>query len=52
MQSPGAGVLRGAIVGTGEGVLELREVQPEGRRPMPATAWIHGARVEDGERLG
>ena len=51
-QSPGAGVLRGAIVGTGEGVLELREVQPEGRRPMPATAWIHGARVEDGERLG
>jgi methionyl-tRNA formyltransferase len=50
--SPGAGVLRGAIVGTGEGVLELREVQPEGRRPMPATAWINGARVEDGERLG
>jgi methionyl-tRNA formyltransferase len=50
--SPGAGVLRGAIVGTGSGILELTEVQPEGRRPMLATAWINGARVEDGERLG
>ena len=50
--SPGAGVLRGAVAGTGEGVLDLREVQPEGRKPMAAAAWINGARVEDGERLG
>jgi methionyl-tRNA formyltransferase len=50
--SPGPGVMHGAIVGTGDGVLELREVQPEGRKPMPAGAWINGARVDDGERLG
>jgi methionyl-tRNA formyltransferase len=36
-------------VGTGEGVLELVEVQPEGRGPQPATAWRNGARLQMGE---
>jgi methionyl-tRNA formyltransferase len=49
--SPGPGVLRGVGVGTGEGVLELREVQPAGRKPMSASAWRNGARAEDGERF-
>lgn len=32
--------------------LRLREVQPESRRPMPASAWAAGARVRPGVRLG
>jgi methionyl-tRNA formyltransferase len=31
------------LVGCGEGVLELVQVQPEGRGPMPADAWLRGA---------
>jgi methionyl-tRNA formyltransferase len=46
------GVLQGTSVQTGDGVLELVEVQPAGKRPMPASAWWRGARVEAGERLG
>ena len=42
----------GVLVGTGEGTLELLEVQPEGRGRQPATAWANGARLEPGERLG
>ena len=41
------------VVGTGEGgVLELVEVQPEGKGPQPAAAWRNGARLQPGERLG
>ncbi|MDQ3979178.1 MAG: methionyl-tRNA formyltransferase [Actinomycetota bacterium] len=40
------------LVGTGEGALELIEVQPEGRAPLAAAAWRNGARPEAGERLG
>jgi methionyl-tRNA formyltransferase len=47
-----AGVLAGAVVGAGEGALELRRVQPEGRAAMAAEEWLRGARVEAGERLG
>ncbi|UOW00509.1 methionyl-tRNA formyltransferase [Agrococcus sp. SCSIO52902] len=41
---PGRAVLAGraAIVGTGSAPLELREVQPAGRRPMPGADWLRG----------
>ena len=47
-----AGELAGVLVGTGNGALELTEVQPEGKAPQPASAWRHGARPQPGERLG
>jgi methionyl-tRNA formyltransferase len=34
-------------VATGEGSLELVEVQPEGRRAMDANAWLAGRRAPD-----
>jgi len=41
-------VVNGAVmVGTGEGVLELLEVQPAGKRAMPAVEWARGIRKED-----
>jgi methionyl-tRNA formyltransferase len=46
------GQLDGPLVGTGEGALELVEVQPEGRAAQPAGAWRNGARPAAGERLG
>ncbi len=30
------------LVGTGRGALELLSVQPPGKRPMPAAAWLRG----------
>jgi methionyl-tRNA formyltransferase len=48
----GPGTLRQTSVRTGDGVLELLEVQPAGKRPMPASAWWRGMRVEGGETLG
>jgi methionyl-tRNA formyltransferase len=39
-------------VGTGDGGLELAEVQPEGKGPQAATAWRNGARPQPGERMG
>lgn len=39
-------------VATGDGLaLELREVQPEGKRRMPAEAFVAGRRVNVGQRL-
>jgi methionyl-tRNA formyltransferase len=38
--------------GTGSGVLELVELQPEGRSRMEGEAWWRGARPETGETLG
>lgn len=38
-------------VGTGDGELELVEVQPEGKAAQPAAAWRNGARLQPGERL-
>jgi len=32
------------VVGTGQGALELVTVQPPGKRPMPAAAWLRGLR--------
>jgi methionyl-tRNA formyltransferase len=37
---------RAVVVGTGTGLLELLEVQPQGRRPMPAGDWARGRRGE------
>ena len=34
-------------VATGEGALELVEIQPEGRRTMDANAWLAGRRAPD-----
>ncbi|MDT4940832.1 MAG: methionyl-tRNA formyltransferase [Pseudonocardiales bacterium] len=52
----GPGELRvdrsGAAVGTGTISVDLVEVQPSGKRPMPAVDWARGARIADGERLG
>lgn len=46
------GELDGLVVSTGDGAVELVEVQPEGRPPQPAAAWRNGARPQPGERLG
>ena len=46
------GDLSDAVMPAGEGALELVEVQPEGKRPMAAAAWLAGARPQPGERLG
>ena len=52
-ESDGApGLLHGLVVATGDGGLELVEVQPEGKGPQPAAAWRNGARPADGERFG
>lgn len=53
LDAPGVpGALRDSAVCTGDGVLELLEVQPAGKRPMPAAAWWRGVRVQAGETLG
>lgn len=46
------GELDGTRVGTGRGVLELVEVQAEGKARQDAKAWRNGARPRPGERLG
>ena len=40
------------VVATGQGSLELIEVKPAGKRAMDAGAWLRGARLESGARLG
>lgn len=45
------GTLTGTVVACGEGSVELVEVQPEGKAPMPADAWRRGAGARV-ERLG
>jgi methionyl-tRNA formyltransferase len=49
---PAPGELAGSVVGTGEGVLRLVEVQPEGKGVQDAEAWVRGARLAPGDRLG
>ncbi|MGI8711327.1 MAG: hypothetical protein ACR2LA_10075, partial [Acidimicrobiales bacterium] len=46
------GELQGSRVSTGSGVLELAQVQPEGRGRVPIADWVNGARPGAGERLG
>ena len=40
------------LVGTATTAVELGEVQPPGKRPMPAPDWARGARPAPGTRLG
>ncbi|PWW24550.1 methionyl-tRNA formyltransferase [Geodermatophilus normandii] len=42
----------GVVVGTGRGSVRLGEVQPAGKRVLPAADWARGARPAPGERLG
>ncbi|HEX6918981.1 MAG TPA: methionyl-tRNA formyltransferase [Actinomycetes bacterium] len=43
---------KAVIVGCGDGrLVQLGEVRPAGKRPMPADAWARGVRDLDGERL-
>jgi methionyl-tRNA formyltransferase len=42
---------RSVLAGTGAGAVVLGDVQPHGRRPMPASDWARGARVATGERF-
>ncbi|MEO6704058.1 MAG: methionyl-tRNA formyltransferase [Jatrophihabitantaceae bacterium] len=52
----GAGQLRveraEVLVQTLTGPIRLGTVQPPGKRPMPATDWARGARLQAGDRLG
>ncbi len=46
-------VAKGAVhVGTATAAVLLGDVQPMGRKPMPAADWARGARVESGAMLG
>jgi methionyl-tRNA formyltransferase len=40
------------VVGTGGGAVRLGDVQPVGKRPMPAADWARGLRLVGGEVLG
>jgi methionyl-tRNA formyltransferase len=40
------------IVATGNGLLELVELQPAGKRSMPANEFLRGNRVQVGDRFG
>jgi methionyl-tRNA formyltransferase len=40
------------LVGTGGGVLELLEVQLEGRNRVPAAAFLNGTRLSGDDMLG
>jgi methionyl-tRNA formyltransferase len=40
------------VVATGEGALELTEVQAAGKRVLPASEFLRGARLAPGDRLG
>ena len=42
---------RSVLVGTGSGPVELGEVRPHGKKPMPAADWARGVRVATGDRL-
>jgi methionyl-tRNA formyltransferase len=49
---PDPGVLDGLVVGTGEGGLQLIDVQAEGKAVQSAGDWRNGARPAVGEQLG
>ena len=42
---------RAVLVGTGSVPVELGEVRPHGRKPMPAADWARGVRLTTGDRL-
>jgi methionyl-tRNA formyltransferase len=41
----------GILVAAGAGALRLLEIQPPGKRPMPACAWLAGHCLEPGTRF-
>ncbi|WP_309229647.1 MULTISPECIES: methionyl-tRNA formyltransferase [unclassified Blastococcus] len=43
---------RDVLAGTGTGAVRLGEVQPAGKRMIPAGDWARGARLTAGDRLG
>jgi methionyl-tRNA formyltransferase len=47
-----AGTADGVLVGTGRGAVRLDQVQPAGKRMLPAADWARGARLAPGERVG
>jgi methionyl-tRNA formyltransferase len=51
--SPGRSLVTGKslAVGTGEGLLELLEVQPEGKKIINARELINGYRIQEGEQF-
>jgi methionyl-tRNA formyltransferase len=49
--APQGQILADRTVGTGRGAIEVVEVQPEGKRPMPLTAYRNGHPWEPGMRL-
>ncbi|MBV9098732.1 MAG: methionyl-tRNA formyltransferase [Frankiaceae bacterium] len=52
-RAPGEVAVEGGqvVVGTGGGTVALGTVQPEGRAPMDAGAWVRGLRLAPGERF-
>ena len=42
----------GLVVACGSGAVEIREVQPPGKRRMEAEAWIRGRGCKEGQRFG
>jgi methionyl-tRNA formyltransferase len=42
---------KGFYVGTGKGLLHVLELKPEGKRSMPAGAFMHGRSLKRGHRL-
>ena len=40
------------LVVTGDGLLEVTELQPENRKPMAAGDFLNGSRIQSGARLG
>jgi methionyl-tRNA formyltransferase len=56
---PSAGISPGGIhlaegrllIGTGDGTIEIEEIQQEGKRAMPAGEFLRGFTFEEGERL-
>jgi methionyl-tRNA formyltransferase len=52
LQVEGREVLVGTGNGIGNGVVRLGQVQPAGKRMIPATDWARGARPAVGDRLG
>ena len=47
-----SGAIDGLLVGTGDGALELHEVQPEGRARLDSASWRNGAQPTSDDRLG
>ncbi|MDF7825139.1 methionyl-tRNA formyltransferase [Pontiellaceae bacterium B12227] len=40
------------LIATGNGALRLKEVQPQGKKRMPASAFLNGVPLPKGQRLG